>query len=627
MSLRRVLLSFLLLGSSAITSAKTDSWVQVTTPHFIVLSDSNEKQARHVAGQFERMRAVFQKQLPRARVDAASPIIVLAMKDKKGFQDLEPAAYLARGQAELAGLFLRTPDKNYVLLRLDAEGEHPFATVYHEYTHFVMSRADWMPLWLNEGLAQFYENTDIGDKDVGLGKPSSENILLLRQKHLLPLSQLFAVDHNSPYYHEENKTSIFYAESWALTHYLEINDIQHNTQHLSEYLKMVGDKVDAVTAASRVFGNLDDLQKVLEKYVAQMSFFYLKMPGATQVDDASFELQGITLSQADTVRADFLAYNQRVKDSRAVLDRLLQENPNNVSACETMGYLAFRENKLDEGAKWYEQAVKLDSQSYLAQFYFAAISMREGAPSAERSARVESSLRAAIKLNPKFAPAYDLLASFYQMQRKNLDEALMLNLNAVTLDGGNMNFWLNRSNILMVMERPKDAVVVLNTALKFASDPAEVASIQNQINSIQVYQEGHDRAEAYNEAARERMQAQVAAEESENQAREKEYDKEQQDDARPELSHRGPRRTVNGTLRDVLCSGTANMKLKVQGGAKPVQLGVRNYFKVEYSALNFTPGPDMNPCKDLEGMKAKVEYFEAADPSADGQIISIQVAK
>jgi len=34
---------------------------------------------------------------------------------------------------------------------------------------------------------------------------------LLRQNKLLPLATLFTVDHTSPYYHEENKGSIFYA--------------------------------------------------------------------------------------------------------------------------------------------------------------------------------------------------------------------------------------------------------------------------------------------------------------------------------------------------------------------------------------------------------------------------------
>jgi predicted Zn-dependent protease len=95
----------------------------------------------------------------------------------------------------------------------------------------------------------------------------------------------------------------------------------------------------------------------------------------TAVDTSAFKVQPITASQADAFRADFLAYDQRTDDAHALLDRILKEDPNNVLAHETMGYLAFRAGHPEEALKWYEQAVKLDSQSYLAHYYFAAISM------------------------------------------------------------------------------------------------------------------------------------------------------------------------------------------------------------------------------------------------------------
>jgi len=94
MSRRSLLLPILIAVFVVNAGAKTDSWLQVRTPHFVVLSNAGEKQALHVADQFERMRAVFHKRFPRAQVDAASPIIVIALKDKKDFQTLEPEAYL-----------------------------------------------------------------------------------------------------------------------------------------------------------------------------------------------------------------------------------------------------------------------------------------------------------------------------------------------------------------------------------------------------------------------------------------------------------------------------------------------------------------------------------------------------
>jgi tetratricopeptide (TPR) repeat protein len=147
------------------------------------------------------------------------------------------------------------------------------------------------------------------------------------------------------------------------------------------------------------------------------------------------------------VRADFLVYNQSTKDARILLEQVLREDPSNASAHETMGYLEFRQGNLAEARKWYEQAVKLNSQCFLAYYYFAAIMMNGGPLDPENKSQVENSLRTAIQLNPSFAPAYDQLAVFYGMRRENLDEAHTLVLNAVQLDPGNVRYRLSTANI------------------------------------------------------------------------------------------------------------------------------------------------------------------------------------
>src|SRR5208282_5057684 len=205
-----------------------------------VITDSSDKQGRQILDQFERMRWLFQTLFPKSRVDPALPIVVLAVRGEKDMQALEPAAYLAKGQITLAGLFLSAPDRNYVLLRLDAEGEHPYASIYHEYTHMQFKDDhEWMPLWLNEGLAEFMQNTEFRNKDVLLGQPSADDILYLRQNKIIPLPVLFKLDSNSPYYHEEQKGSVFYAESWALTHYLFVTDKTKGTDRVGDYMKLL----------------------------------------------------------------------------------------------------------------------------------------------------------------------------------------------------------------------------------------------------------------------------------------------------------------------------------------------------------------------------------------------------
>jgi hypothetical protein len=135
--------------AASANGSSPDHWVETRSAHFVVLSDASEKEARRVASQFERMHLVFHTLFPTQGDDSDPPITVIAVKDKKDLQALEPEAYLAKGQIDLAGFFLRTADKNYILVRLDAQEEHAYSTVYHEYTHYMLRKADnWLPLWL-----------------------------------------------------------------------------------------------------------------------------------------------------------------------------------------------------------------------------------------------------------------------------------------------------------------------------------------------------------------------------------------------------------------------------------------------------------------------------------------------
>ena len=620
--MKRILLLVLLFAALASARDKAENWIEVRSPHFDVVTNSNEKQGRRIADQLERMRSVFHIRFPKLQIDPPSPIIVLAVKDEKDFRTLEPAAYLAKGQIKLGGLFLRAADKNYVLMRLDAEGEHPYAVIYHEYTHLLLGKsADWLPLWLNEGLAEFYQNSEIREKEVLLGEPSGENLALLRQNALLPLATLFLVDRKSPYYHEENKGSIFYAESWVLTHYIQIKDFQEKSHRIADYTELLTQNVAPVEAATRAFGDLQRLQSELDRYVRQPSFYSFKMAASTEVDDLAFKVQTLTPVQADALRADFLAYNERTADARSLLDHVLQEDPNNVSAHETMGFLEFRQGHLDEAKKWYAKAVQMDSQSYLAHYYFAAMSMNGSATSSE-DAQIESSLRSAIKLNSSFAPAFDMLAVFLGTHHRNLDEAHMMALTAVTLDPGNVRYRINVANALLMMEKGRSAVQVLQGAAKLAKTPEEAEAVDSLLMRAQAYADAQEaRAEPSRRPAGDIEADGVhASDVGKSQA------------STPTLARRdtfvakGPHRFLTGVLQNVRCDAP-EMDLTVSSAGKSLALHSQNYYQIQFTALNFAPSGDLNPCNDIEGRPAKVEYVESADQSATARVLSIELHK
>ena len=617
----RLLAILMAFAFSATTklSASSEAWLQLRSPHFTVVTDANEKQARHIAGQFERMRWVFQTLFPKGNVDPAAPIVVIAVKDKKGFQELEPEAYLAKGQIDLTGLFLHGPDKNYILVRLDGQEEHPFATVYHEYTHVQLSSAaEWLPLWLNEGLAEFFQNTDIRDKEVDLGQASVGDLLYLRQHRLLPLATLFQVDASSPYYHEEQKGSIFYAESWALTHYLEINDKQMNTHRLGDYVELLSKHQDPVTAAAQAFGDLQQLQKNLDAYVANARYQYFRMTASTTIDPSTFQVKALTLPQANAIRADLLADNQRTKDARALLDTVLRDDPNNTLAHETMGFLSFREGDRDAALKWYEQAVKLDSQSFLAHYYYAAISMQSGGT--DHDAQVEASLREAIKLNPAFAPSYDRLAVFYGMRHKQLDEAQLLSIHAIQLDPSNISFRMNAANILVEADQYQYAINVLAASTKVARTPEETTALQIRIKELEGFLARREQAAKAPQQVTENVRIPATDMTIHNSAIARKP-------KHPSEEPHGPKHIVTGVIRGVQCTYPAVIEFKVEAAGKSFDVYSNNYFKVDFTAANFAPKEDIHPCADLEGLKARVEYSAVSDKSVDGQIASVQLSK
>ena len=460
--------------------SQTDSWMQVRTPHFLIVSNAPEKDARRAARQFEGMRSVFQRVFPDADLNTVEPMLVLAVQDKRALQALEPEVYLAAGQPNLIGLFLPAPEKNYVLILLNAPGAHPYAAIYHEYAHFVFSRThQWMPLWLTEGIAEFYQNTEILDDRVRIGKGDPYLQTVIDRTPLLPLSTLFAIDHHSPYYHENDKSSIFYAESWALTHYLKDKDAADGTTHLSDFLDLLQKNVDPTAAAAQAFGDLDQLELEFRKHAVSGQYAVTEISGSTDVDDSSFIVQPLSQTQADTARADFLAHVDRLSDARTLLQGVLHDDPSSVHAREILGYVAYRESKYDESRKWCREAIQLDAQSFVAHFCFAVASISKGTPDKPSQAAVEQSLRTAIQLNSSFALPYDTLAMFFAQRGANLSEANDLIQSAVQLLPGSPEIRVDQAQILAAQGKDTDALATLDLALKMSHTPEQAAAVES----------------------------------------------------------------------------------------------------------------------------------------------------
>jgi len=472
-----------------IADAQAGEWLQVRTPHFLVVSNSDEMQARRTARQFEAMRSVFQRVFPEAQLDTSQPMLILAVQNRKSFEALEPASFMGKGQITAVGFFLTVPERNYVLVQLNATGVHAYAPIYHEYAHFVFSRLnEWMPLWLTEGIAEFYQNTEILEDKVRLGKGDPYIQAVLEQNALLPLETLFGVDQHSPYYHEDNKGSIFYAESWALTHYLKDKDELENTHRINDYLDLLQENTDPIAAATQSFGDLNQLQLELRHYVITNGYALSELQGSIDIDDSSFIVQHLSPGLSDTLRADFLAHAGRESEAQALLQSVIRDDPANATAYELLGYIAVRQQKFEEARRWCLESIKLDPQNFAAHYWFAVAAIRKGLPDKVSAVSAEESLRTAIKLNPSFPFAYDVLAVFYATRGIKLNDANELMQTALHLVPGLPEVHADQAQVLAAMNRDKEAIAAAEMALKLSHTPEQTATIETVIETLKKVQ-------------------------------------------------------------------------------------------------------------------------------------------
>jgi len=609
------LLLLLVLALSPTAFAGGDQWVRVTSDHFTVVTDEGEKEGRHVLDQFERMRWVFRKFFPNLNGDEAIPITVVAVKNQKAFDALLPPDRSGKGQFMVAGLFSRNADKNYILLRMGISFNdvHPYASVYHEYTHQQFAAGHLsIPIWLNEGMAEFMQNTEFRDKDVVVGEASRDDILYLRQNTLIPLQVLFKVDEKSPYYHEEQKGTEFYAESWALTHFLMINDNRSHSTRISTYVRLVGKGEDPVVAAQEAFGDLKQLEAALRAYIDHGQYMALALSSeAASIDDSTFKVKEISSIDAEALQADVMAHDQRLDDARTLANKVLTEDANSIQAHETLGYIASRAGQLDDARKWYADAIKLGSKDFLTYYNAAMFSTGIDGEDAERN------LREAIRLNTQYAPSYDRLASVLAMQRKNLDEAHMLNLQAIQLDAGSIAYRINAANVLQAMERYNDALNVLKNAASVAHNERESQLIQSSMRQIEQNQQR--RAEVF-AVASEQQPGQTVTVSEQTTAHAPKF---------PTLPAAGPRIKSQGQIVHVSCGYPNEMEFQVAPKTgNPVSLYSNDYTTIELTAAANVQVPDtVNPCHDFEGRAASVEYIKSPTSNVDGQVMTVELLK
>lgn len=293
----------------------------------------------------------------------------------------------------------------------------------------------------------------------------------------------------------------------------------------------------------------------------------------------------------------------------------------------SLGFLELNQGHQEEARNWFAQAVELDSQSYLANYYYALMMMKDTS-NADAPAQAESSLRAAIKINPHFAAAYDALARFYGMRGENLEEAHRLALHAVQLNPGNLQYFLTVAAVLLRMNRADDAVTVAQRALALAKSPDDSAAAESLLANAKEYQqhlaEVKQRQPQVHPAEVEAPRPRTAREEARQAGPQMARDSGRQaseNGASPPIDHA----SAEGTIVAVRCTPSGLMKLTLALPTYELELQARNYHQVDFRAGSSRLVNSGDPCRLIKNLRARVTY-KLGEQDA-GEILSIELEK
>ncbi len=488
-----VVLTFL-LSVFAIPSAglAKDTWTSVRSKNFLLVGNASEKDIRNVATKLEQFREVFTRILSNAKFDTPVPTTVIVFKSKDSYKPFNPG--------NDAGYFQKGPDVNYITLTTDLGAQSAFSVIYHEYVHQLVDNNNGnVPAWFNEGLAEYYSSFSMEeDRKAHLGDLIDYHLQALRDEKLLPLRTLFAVDHYSPYYNESGKRGIFYAESWALVHYLILGNKGQHVQQLGKFLQLTKANVPIETACKQAFEiDIDTLEKELKKYIQGHTFMVRVATFERKLEfDSEMKSAPLTEAEAQAYLGDLLLHTNNLNDADTRLRQALALDPKLTMAQASLGILRTRQAQFAEARKHLEDAVGGDSNNYLAHYYYAYALSREGMDANDfiqsyppaTASKMRAELKRAIELNPGFPESYSLLAFVNLVTNDQLDESIKLLKQAVNISPGRQDFDLMLGQIYLHQEKFDLAKQTLEPLLG-AKERTLQRQAKSLLDSIKSYEE------------------------------------------------------------------------------------------------------------------------------------------
>jgi tetratricopeptide (TPR) repeat protein len=380
-------------------------------------------------------------------------------------------------------------DGAFAALDLAAEGGRR-RTPHHEYTHLLLGRVlPPPPPWLSEGLAEFFSAWRTEDASLVVGEGQAEHLRLLHRGALLPLEELLRVDYASPLYNEGDHRNLFYAQSWALVHFLLLGRGGEPGAALAALGAVAGDTVDPVQALRDMTGEEPAVtERRWREYIALPLLPEWRIERALREAEPEIPVDVPSRAEIECRLGQLLLARGRPVEAAAYLERARAMDPGFVPAHLALASLhaqrlEFAKAREDVGTA---RRLRPDDPKTLYRYADVLVSeaLHEGVPLAEPDeASAVAALRKALSLAPWFAEAAELLVSLRENDRRETAALVEVVRRAVALNPGRARLHLTLARLYA----RKQDVAAARAALRHARESRdEVTRLVAQLASRRV---------------------------------------------------------------------------------------------------------------------------------------------
>ena len=405
---------------------------------------------------------------------------------------------------------------------------------------------------------------------------------------LIPINTLFEVTPSSPYYHDEDKADLFYAQSWLLTHYLFFGQGMETGRKLMRFISLL-DETDQKKAFEQVFGDSQKVLKNLETYGRTFSMpGWLNTPPST--DEKEFKSRKMSAAETEAELGSYHLWSRQGALARPLIEQALKDDPKLGLAHEDMAFLDFAEGKDQEALREFGQAVSLDPKLYLSLFSQTMMSPIARSDSPADQAEFERAMLKVLEQDPQFAPALVQLARLH-VRQGNLEKAYEAARKAEGFEPARAGYHLLSGRILQLRgHAPEAATFARYVASRWQGpDHDEALDLWNSVPSAQ-------------RPAGEALTPSVVA----------------------------GTQMVEGVVKSVHCGRSAEQEeqkftLVIEQGGHELTFQPKGGFGVGYSDTLWWGRDHFSSCLHIEGIRAVVHYKPSSDAKYAGELARLDL--